>query len=93
MKRALSTLTAILAVAAGTTKLTRDHDTLTPHAKPASTVAARGTGKRTSNLTKIGLLVRGPDSVEVAAGPQGGDSTRRGQRSQACCSLGEAYTR
>jgi hypothetical protein len=72
-----------VAVAAGTTKLTRDHDTLPPHAKPAIAVAARGTGKHTSDLAKIGLLVRGPGSVEVAVGPQGGDSTRGGQGSKA----------
>ena len=72
-----------MAVAAGTTELTRNHDTLPPHARPANAVAARGTGKHTSDLAKIGLLVCGPDSVEVAAGPQGGDSTRGGQGSEA----------
>jgi hypothetical protein len=72
-----------MAVAAGTTKLTRNHDTLPAHAKPANAVAAHGTGKHTSNLAKIGLLVCGPGSAEVAARPQGGDSTRRGQGSKA----------
>jgi hypothetical protein len=82
-----------MAVAAGTTKLTRNHDTLPPHAQPANAVAARGTGKRTRNLTKIGLLVRGPDSVEVAARPQGGDSTRGGQGGEADGSGCGALTR
>jgi len=72
-----------MAVAAGTTELTRNHDTLPPHAKPAIAVAARGTGKYTSDLAKIGLLVCGPGSVEVAVGPQGGDSTRGGQDGEA----------
>jgi hypothetical protein len=72
-----------MAVAAGTTELTRNHNTLPPHAKPANAVAARRTGKHTSDLAKVGLLVRGPGSVEVAAGPQGGDSTRGGQGGEA----------
>jgi hypothetical protein len=70
-----------MAVAAGTTKLIRNYDTLLLHARPANAVAARGTGKHTSDLAKIGLLVCGPGSVEVAAGPQGGNSMRRGQGS------------
>jgi hypothetical protein len=72
-----------MAVAAGTTELTRDHDALHPQAIPANAVAARGTDKHTSDLAKIGLLVRRPDSVEVAAGAQGGDSTCRGQGGEA----------
>ena len=72
-----------MAAAAGTTKLTHNHDTLHLHAQPANAVAARGTNKHTRNLTKIGLLVRGPDSAKVAAGSQGGDSTRRGQGGEA----------
>jgi len=36
------------------------------YAKPAIVVAARRTGKYTSNLAKIGLLVCRPGSVEVA---------------------------
>jgi hypothetical protein len=72
-----------MAVAVGTTKLTCDHDTLLPQAIPTNAVAVRGTGKHTSDLAKIGLLVRRPDNVEVAAGPQGGDSTRGGQGSEA----------
>jgi len=72
-----------MAVAAGTTKLTSNHDTLPPHAKPANTVAARGTGKHTSDLAKVGLLVRGPGNGEVAVGPQGGDSSRGGQGGEA----------
>jgi hypothetical protein len=72
-----------VAVAARTTKLTCDYDTLSLHAKPTIAVAARGTGKHTSDLAKIGFLVRGPGSVEVAARPQVGDSTRREQGSKA----------
>ena len=89
-KRAPGTLTAIVTVAAGTTELTCDHDTLPPHTKPASAVAARGTGKHTSDLAKICLLVRGPSGVEVAAGPQGGDSSRGGQGGETgdgCCGV------
>jgi len=71
-----------VAVAAGTTKLTCDYDTLPSHAKPATTVAARGTSKHTSNLAKIGLLVCGLGSVKVVAGLQGKDSTRGGQGSK-----------
>jgi hypothetical protein len=73
----------MVAIAVGTTKLTCNHDTLPPHAKPANAVAVRGTGKHTSDLAKVGLLVRRLGSGEVAARPQGGDSTRRGQGGEA----------
>ena len=72
-----------MTVAAGTTELTRDHDKLPPQAIPANAVAACGTGKYTSDLAKIGLLVRRPDSVELTAGPQRWDSTRGGQGGEA----------
>jgi hypothetical protein len=72
-----------VAVTARTAKLTCDYDTLPLHAKPAIAVAARGTGKHTSNLAKIGLLVRRLGGVKVAAKPQGRDSTRKGQGSKA----------
>jgi len=61
---------------------TRKH-TVPRHPEPAIAVAARGTGKYTSNLAKIGLLVCRPGSVEVAVGLQGGDSTRKGQDGEA----------
>ena len=72
-----------MAVAAGTTELTCNYDTLPLHARPVIVVAARGTGKHTSDLAKVGLLVCRPGSVEVAAGLQGGDSTRGGQGGEA----------
>jgi len=46
-------------------------------------MAARGTGKHTSNLAKIGLLICRPGSVEGAAELQDGDSTRGGQGGEA----------
>ena len=46
-------------------------------------MAVHGTSKHTSDLAKIGLLVCGPGSVEVAAGPQGRDSTHRRHGSEA----------
>src|SRR5438045_3544971 len=79
MKRALGTLTAIMTVAAGTTKLTCNHDTLPPQAIPANAVAACGTGKHTNDLAKIGPLVCRPDSVELTARLQGWDSKHGGQ--------------
>ena len=72
-----------MTVAAGTTELIRDYDTLPPQAIPANAVAACGTGKHTSDLAKIGLLVRRPDTVELMAGPQGWDSTHGGQGGEA----------
>jgi hypothetical protein len=67
-KRALGTLTAIIAVAAGTTELTCNYNTLPLHAKPAIAVAARRTSKHTSDLAKIGLLICRLGSSEVAVG-------------------------
>jgi hypothetical protein len=72
-----------VAVAAGTAKLTCDYDTLPLYAKPAIAVAAHGTSKHTSNLAKIGFLVRRLGGVKVAAKLQGKDSTRKGQGSKA----------
>ena len=82
-KRALSTLTTIMAVAVRTTKFTYNYNTLPLHTKPISAVAARGTSKHTSDLTKICLLVCRLASVEVAARLQGRDSTCGGQGSEA----------
>jgi hypothetical protein len=72
-----------MAVAAGTTELTCNHNTLPPHVKPTIAVAARRTGKHTSDLAKIGLLICRPGSGEVAVRLQGGDSTRGGQGGKA----------
>ena len=86
MKRAPGALTAIVTVAAGTTELIHNYDTLPPQAIPMNAVAACGTSKHTSDLAKIGLLVCRLDTVELMARLQGWDSMCGGQGGKAVSS-------